>query len=326
MMITCSRLVAAGLMGIGVIAGPAIPASEQEATLRYRWTKGETVRYRHTQQSTATISGLPGGMGDMVVNSTMSQVFKVAAEDVASDGVATLRFTYDAIQLEMTSPVVNMSYDSTAPEKAVDPSGGRMNEMFSAFLGESFTVVMTSAGDLQKIDGMGPIADKVFSKMPQDPAMAQMLNGVKNTFTDDSIKSTISQGFIRMPERAVKPGDTWNSDFTSNNPMLGAITMSIVSTLKALDGSGADQVARIATKSTLKADPKSPGTTPMGFTVQMNDGVGEGDVAFDPAKGRVRKADIRSTLNMSMSGSAPDGSAMNMKTFVKAVLTLELVQ
>ena len=76
------RLIAAGLVAIGVMTGPATLASEQDVTLRYRWTKGDNLRYRHTQQSTAAISGLPG-MGDMTVDSTMAQVFKVAAEDVA---------------------------------------------------------------------------------------------------------------------------------------------------------------------------------------------------------------------------------------------------
>jgi hypothetical protein len=324
-MTTRIRLVVA-VLAAGVMTGPATLASEQDVTLRYQWAQGQTLRYRHTQQSTAAISGLPGGMGDMTVNSTMSQVFKVVAENVAADGAVTLRFSYEAMRMEMTSPMVNLSYDSAAPDKAADPSGGTMKDMFSGLIGESFTVVMTPVGEVQKIEGMGRIVEKVFSKLPQDPATAGMLNGLKNSFSDDSIKSTLSQGFPRLPERAVKPGDTWNSEFTTTNPMLGALTTSIAATLKALEGSGANQVARIGTKVIMKPDPKSPGTNPMGLTVQMNNGAAEGDLSFDVAKGRLQKADIRSTLDMSMSGTGPDGSAMNMKTQVKAVFTLELLQ
>ena len=58
----------------------------------------------------------------------------------------------------------------------------------------------------------------------------------------------VLSGFSRFPERPVKPGDTWNSDFTSSNPMLGGITTSIVTTLKALAGTAAEQVAQLGTK------------------------------------------------------------------------------
>ena len=318
--------IVAGLVAIGVVmAGPGTSASEQEVTLRYRWTKGENLRYRQTQQSTATISGMPGGMGEMVVNTTISQAFKVAAESVAPDGVATLRFTYDAVQMEMTSPMGGLSYDSGAPDKASDPTGGMAKDVFARLLGESFTLVMTPRGEVQKIDGMGRIVEKAFGALPQDPAVAGMLNGLKAAFSDESLKSSFAQGFSQFPERSVKPGDTWNTDFTSQNPMMGAVTTSIVTTLKAVEGTGADQVARLATKATMKSDAKSPVTNPMGLAVQMRDGSSEGDVSFTVATGHLQKAVARSTIDMSMSGSAPDGTTINMQTFVKAQMTFELL-
>ena len=44
-----------------LIAGLTGIASAQSVTLRYKWTKGEEVRYRVTQQTTATVSGLQIG-------------------------------------------------------------------------------------------------------------------------------------------------------------------------------------------------------------------------------------------------------------------------
>jgi len=319
------RLVVAGLVAIGAVAGPTTSGSEQEVTLRYRWTKGEALRYRQAQESTATISGLPGGMGEMVVNTTMVQTFKVVADDVTADGVATLRFTYEAVRMNMASPMAGLSYDSAAPEKATDPASRAAKDMFSSMLGESLTVVMTSAGEVQKVEGMSRIMEKALATLPDDPAASGMLNGLRSGFSDDSIKSTFSQVFSRLPERPVKPGDTWNSDFIANNPMLGAVTTSIVTTLKAFAGTGAEQVAQLGTKATMKADPKSPGTNPMGLTVQIKDGFAEGDLSFGVAAGRLQKAVVQSTLNMSMSGSGPDGSAMNMQTLVKLQTTLELL-
>ena len=78
---------------------------------------------------------------------------------------------------------------------------------------------MTSAGEVQKVEGMSRIMEKALATLPDDPAASGMLNGLRSGFSDDSIKSTFSQVFSRLPERPVKPGDIWNSDFIANNPM-----------------------------------------------------------------------------------------------------------
>ena len=43
---------------VALIAGLTGIASAQSVTLRYKWTKGEEVKYRVTQQTTATVSGV----------------------------------------------------------------------------------------------------------------------------------------------------------------------------------------------------------------------------------------------------------------------------
>ena len=64
---------AAGAVALGLLCGPTVSALRQDVTLRYRWTKGETIRYRIVQQSTTTISGIPG-MGDMAIDQSTTQV------------------------------------------------------------------------------------------------------------------------------------------------------------------------------------------------------------------------------------------------------------
>src|SRR5687768_13139914 len=130
---TSKRLVAAGVLAAGLMGPLAAAVSAQPLMLRYRWTKGEEVRYRMTQQSTATISGLPGGMPDMNVVTTMSQVVRSVVEDVAPDGTATIRQTYESVRMNMDSPMAKMAYDSAAKDAAGDPM---MKDMFSAMIGE----------------------------------------------------------------------------------------------------------------------------------------------------------------------------------------------
>ena len=52
----------AGLVIIASLFGASIAAVQPDIAIRYHWIKGETLRYRMTQQTTTTMSGLPGGM------------------------------------------------------------------------------------------------------------------------------------------------------------------------------------------------------------------------------------------------------------------------
>ena len=70
-------VVATALAILAVMAGSARSAFGQDVTLRYRWTKGEEVKQRFVQQSVATISGVPGGAGEMTIDTSMSQAFQL---------------------------------------------------------------------------------------------------------------------------------------------------------------------------------------------------------------------------------------------------------
>jgi hypothetical protein len=224
--------------------------------------------------------------------------------------------------------MAKMAYDSAAKDSATVASQDPiMRDMFSAMVGESFVIVLSPTGAVQKVEGMGRLMEKAFKTLPQDPATAGMLNGLKNGFTDDAMRQTFSQGFAQFPDRPLKPGDTWSTEQTFNHPMFGAQTTSIVSTLSGVEGSGAAQIAKITTKIALKFDSAAPVTNPMGFTMKMGENSGDSELLFDVAKGRQQRATTRMTMAFTMSGAGPDGgAAISMQTLAKTVVTFELVQ
>jgi len=321
-----TKFVAAGLVMLAVMAGAASAASGQEVTLRYRWTQGETIRYRMTQQTTATISGLPGGM-DMTVDTTLSQVLRTVVDQTAGDGTTTLRQVIESIRMDMTTPVSKMTYDSTSNDStAGNPMEKMMKDTFSAMIGEAFIIILSPTGKVLKVEGATRMVEKMLKNAPQDPAGAAALDNLKQSFTDDAMRSNIAHGFSQLPDRPLKPGDTWDTQFTISNPMFGSVTTSTASTLESVEGSGADQVARIATSVTTKADPTAKGTNPMGFTMQMGDSAGDGESLFHVSKGQVQRGTSRMTMPFTMSGSAPDGTPISMKTIAKTTITIELIQ
>jgi Family of unknown function (DUF6263) len=325
-----SRRVVTGLAVLTVavlVGGASLTAFRQEATLRYRWTKGETARYRLTQQSTSTITGLPGGMGDITIEQSTAQVYRIAAKDVAADGTTTLDQMIESVTMQMDAPPMGkMSFDSTKPDA---PSGSPMDDMLKKMLtplvGAPFTLTLTSTGSVQKVEGLSQAVEKMFASLPQDPQMQGMMSGLKANLSDDGMKGMFSQGFAQLPQQAVKPGDTWKTSFTIPNPAIGMMTTTTVSTLQGVEGSGANQVAKIATKLTITQDPDSKGQMPMGMTAKLGTATGDGEVLFDLAKGQARKGVTRLTMPLTISGSAPDGTTMNMMSTVKTTLTIEIV-
>jgi len=148
-----------------LIAGLTGIASAQSVTLRYKWTKGEEVRYRVTQQTTATVSGLPSGLGNMNVDTTMAQVVRSVVKDVAADGTATMEQVYESVRMDLNSPLARISVDSANKDAAADANP--MNAALGAMLGESFVIVVSPTGVVQKVEGLDWLMESVFKTIPQ---------------------------------------------------------------------------------------------------------------------------------------------------------------
>jgi hypothetical protein len=317
-----TTFITAGAVALGLLAGPSVAAFRQDATLRYKWTKGDTVRYQIVQQSTSVLSGLPG-MGDMNIDQTSTQVLLTTAENVAADGTATLKQTVESVKMQMNSPMFSFAFDSVKPEAATDPMSSMLKNVLSPMIGASFTVVMASTGEIRSVDGLSQVAEKMFKNVGQDPAMAGMFDGLKANVSDDAMRSMLSQAYTQFPARPIKPGDTWNAQVSSGNPMLGTVVTSIASTLKSMNGDG---TATIAQNLTVKQDPsKPPQPNPMGMSMKMGEATGTGEQTYEVASGRLRRAQTNVTMPVSMSGTGPDGSALNMSMSVRSTTTIDLV-
>lgn len=313
------RLVVYAAMAL-VIVGSR-PLFGQEVSLRYLWKKGETLRYRSTQQTAVNMSGLPG-IGDMTVNTTISQVMKMVAEDVAADGTATVRVTFESVKMDMSGPMGNIVYDSAAPPtQPADPMTDAIAKGMSVLVGESFSLVTTPNGAVTKLEGMSRLAEKFQKTVPQAAGMG--LGGLESMFSDESMKSTFEQSFATLPDRRVKPGDGWTHQAKIANPM-GPMTTSTAYTLKAVESPGGAQLARVALTMVLKpAGPATPNAA-MPMTVTLGEGSGEGEIWFDVRVGRLQKSVLRQTQPMTM--SMADGSALAIQALTKATTTVELVE
>src|ERR1700730_7156941 len=110
-----------------------MPAHAQGSTLRYRWTNEDALTYRMSIRTNSTISGVPGA-GDMSIDQTMTQTVRIAAQDVAPDGTATLRQTFESVRMEMNGPMGKVVYDSTTPANDPNPMTDAMAKVMGALV------------------------------------------------------------------------------------------------------------------------------------------------------------------------------------------------
>ena len=319
------RFLSTGALILTLLCGSLV-AARQDVTLRYRWTKGDALRYRVTQQTTTTITGIPG-MDNLTIDQSIIQVVKMTVAEVAPDGTATLNQSVESFKMNTASPMFNAGYDSEKPDAATDDLSARLKAVLAPMIGQSYNVVMAPTGEVVKVEGISKLAEKMFSNMSADPASAGVLDGLKASLSDESMRSLMGQSFAQAPNRPLKIGESWTSEILQSNPMLGGTITSVKLTLKTVGGDDPKRVATIGLDSSVKQDPAKPASpNPMGLTLQLSTGTGDGEQVFDLAAGRLVRSTVRMNLPMSMSGQGPDGTPMNLSTLVKGTTTTELIQ
>ena len=313
--------VGTAVMAIVTLAGSSLLG--QEGVLKYRWNKGEVLRYRVVTQTNAAMTGIPG-MGEMTVSNTMTQVQQLTTQEVAADGAATIQNKFESVKMETATPMGSYAYDSTAPpQNAADPVIASMASTMGALVGESITLVMSPDGSIQKMEGMTRIMEKVKKSNPQTAGFGM---GLDSMLSDEAMKGMFGQNFGHLPATPVKPGDTWKHDLTMPNPF-GIMSFATTFSVKGVETTGGKDLVRIASTSTIKATAgdKAP-PMPMPMTIQFSDGTGDGELVFDRKLGRNQRASFNTTLPLSMSMTGPDGSQMSIQALTKTTTTMELIE
>jgi hypothetical protein len=139
------------------------------------------------------------------------------------------------------------------------------------------------------------------------------------------MRGLLGQGFAQFPAKPVRVGETWTGEFKTSNPAIGVMVTSTALTLKSVEGSGDAQVANVDMKLVLKQEQSSTAPNQMGMTVKMAEATGTGDLSFNVAKGKLIRSSIIIDMPFTMSGTAPDGTAMNLTSKSKSTTTIEAI-
>ena len=109
---------------VALLAASIAAAQPEAVMLRYRWIKGDVLKYRMTMQTDSMMSGAPG-TADATFSQTMTQYITLSIEEVAPDGTGTLKEIVTAIRAEIQGPMGHIVYDSAFPtQNSADPMAG----------------------------------------------------------------------------------------------------------------------------------------------------------------------------------------------------------
>ena len=250
------------------LVGSQTPAQK---LLRWRLRPGETIQVQLSQKmdTAAQIQG-----AELKSTVDMAMVMKWQVMGVDANGTAEMTQSIERMKMTMQSPGYDtVTYDSATKTKAEGPAQS-IAAGIEPLLGVKF---------IQKMNNRGEIVDLRLSKEAAE-ALDRVPSGaqVKEMFSKDGLKSLVSQAAAVLPDKPVRPGDTWRGHSVTKSPA-GDLEMDMQYTYygseqrqgKKLDKIGVDLVLSFA-----------DGANPLGLSVQVKDQDNQGVLYFDAAEGR----------------------------------------
>jgi len=307
-----------------VLAASAASAAAQAVTLRYKWAQGDVIVYRSVVRSTTNATG--GPRGPETFEQTVSQTIKLTVAAVnPTDGSATLRHSVEAVSIEMSTPAGKFSYDSSKPVAPdADPRVLAMSKTVGGMVGEAISVTIAATGAVRRIDGGARVAQKLIDNLPRDPMSGGLAQNIKGMLSDAALRAAVEQTFPGLPEPPVNVGETWTAEQAVGADATGKLHGKSTFTLKAIDGAGDAQVARIAVALALRQEDVPSGGA--SSVVKLGAGSrGEGEVTFNIARGRIESSTMRTDLPSTITMRGPDGASLTLRSDNKTIMTMNRV-
>ncbi|MGQ0636090.1 MAG: DUF6263 family protein [Planctomycetaceae bacterium] len=286
----CLHRIAAGLLiGCCVLASP-LARADDAVLLRYKFTKGDSQHYRSTQELKQSQTFSP----EVKIETAMSgdTIATRTVTEVSAEGKATIK--NKPVRLKMTAEITGVGkfeFDSQSTERdTASMLGGALTPLYEKLSGAELEIVVNKLGNVLSTKGY---AELVADIIKDNPLAAQF--GAQGS--DESAMLSEQEAYLILPEKPVKPGDTWEVPYEFEVPKLGKFRGKNSYKFEAYDMVGTRKTARINATSelTLNLDINQPEAK---VTGTMSTTGSSGSVQFDPEAGRI----LSKKSNLSMVG------------------------
>jgi hypothetical protein len=314
----------AGLVGL-MLAGAAA-AQDDAVLLRYHFQPGQEYRYRMTMngEMPMTMGGLTPPAGANVpgkIPVTMNMVMEIVqkVKSVTPAGAALISFGID--KMETTTSMMGMTIAGRLG------AGGKMETLMN---GQPFALPNMPASTfpnpfyeatidpMGKIAGVNPESVQALTQLFKGQNIATMFNGMPG------------MGGLFLPEKPIKPGDTWDSTYTmqmpiqmpgpgggvAGGPAAGAtvpLSFAVHNKLARVENGSAiieTQMSTSVAPGMKMALPSTPGMPPgMSMTMQKMAQSLTGTLRFRLDQGAMESGDYDARMSMQMAMGLPPGMA-----------------
>ena len=306
---TLRRLSAAlGVWLTASLLAPPVSVSAQQVTLRWKYVAGSELVYRLVNHQEVTMPMMGGN-----TVSEQTQTMRWSVREVAPNGDATITVTTEHVQVEMSGPTGNVSYDSRTDEAPTVPAA----QMFAAMAGLSYTMVIGSQGTVKSVQGMDQLIDEMMGALPPE-AMALGQGMLGELFSEESITKMMQQSIQVFPQEPVGPGDSWQRSFSMSNPMIGGVTMNLTFTVDGIEDRDGGTVAVISSTGDMVVGEGAGGQ--FSGMIEMGDTEITSTMNFDVDRGLTLSSTTTSKMEMTFSAAGPQ---MTVGTVMTS--TLELI-
>ena len=270
------------------------PLAAQEP-LRWKFEKGEKLNYNMVQDMTMAMEGGPVGQLETKMRQEMDMTWNV--DDVNAEGEAVIRQTFDRVQMKMTTPAGEFTYDSDSVEA---PAGlaAMIAPMYKAMTEAEFIITMTDRGEVKDVK----IPEEVVTALKNSPGAAAM----GDLATAEGFKKMIAQGALVLPETAPQQGESWSSKVEMNNPMVGKQTVETTyryEDTKEMDGA-TYAVIRPELKMEFANNPQP------NIQMKITDQSSDGEVLFNIEEGRLHTSTLHQNVTLDITAG---GQSMKQK-------------
>ncbi|MDG3007132.1 DUF6263 family protein [Paludisphaera mucosa] len=260
-----------------VLAIGLAPAARAAAPLRWKFQKGETIRYALVQKTETKMKSAQI-QGGSVVNQTSD--IRWIVEEVSPEGAATMTQIIDRVRVKMeANGQAPVEFDSADKDKVPDdPRAAQVVSIFKALAGFECKLSMDPRGQIKSVT----IPEKTLE------ALKKSFTGpMANLFSEESMKNMITQSGLVLPEQAVEDGKGWTDQSKLPVQQLGTIVTEKTYTVKGpVDGDPSKVRIDLSAKMAVE------GAANPNLSFEIKDQKNEGVFDFDAQNGRIARSHV----------------------------------
>ncbi|HEY3404183.1 MAG TPA: DUF6263 family protein [Ohtaekwangia sp.] len=216
------------LLVFALVFSVAFSPLKKSPKLEYTYKVGD--QYDMNQVSKQNIKQDIPGMGEITVDVNIEGSMSFKVVEVTSTG-GKIETAYTSLKMITKSPQGEMIMDSQGADDNIQ------NKVIKALLNKPFLVFMNKFGKVEKVENLENLYSGFSSLGVDEATTAQMTQSMKQSFGENTIKTSLEMALPNYPEKAAEVGGKWNN--TTENAIAFPIKTENVWTFVKVDDQGA---------------------------------------------------------------------------------------